>query len=312
MMSIPTADTSCDLDECGHPYDDLADLRGAPGGDAQKKVEDAGDDEVAKAKAQAQAQAQAAQVKSTSGSPAVVDQTIESGKAIDTKEDPKSAEPSAENTIMVRNLPCRWKEKDVRSWLRTNGLGPSIERVVVPLAPSKKSNWGYGFVSFKDGEAVKWCYENLDGTRTVKTTTKVVKILPAYAPLSDEPPAKPGPPRKEAPAFSPPPPQQQLLSTDGGLAARQQAFLEAWTNYQIAYVDSCICGPGYQEEAANSQFDSYFQGSEEHSDVAPAYIPLGGEELEHALSVAAWREQASSWGCHGQWHAGHFQVPMTA
>jgi hypothetical protein len=66
-------------------------------------------------------------------------------------------------TIMIRNIPCRFRQRDLEQALRKYGLG-QFDFVYIPRASLRaKSSLGYAFVNFPHPELAAACTRTLEG-----------------------------------------------------------------------------------------------------------------------------------------------------
>merc|ERR1719205_230144 len=64
---------------------------------------------------------------------------------------------------MIRNIACRYSQKDVMIILDQVGLCGTYDFIFVPMCPSKRSNRGYAFVNFRCPEYVDMCRRLVSG-----------------------------------------------------------------------------------------------------------------------------------------------------
>jgi len=86
-------------------------------------------------------------------------------------------------TIMVRNIPNRYRQKELVIELNQNGLKNTYDFVYLPMDKSTTSNVGYAFVNFTTEEYCKTAIEKFDGYRFKKYQTisrKIAKVSVAH------------------------------------------------------------------------------------------------------------------------------------
>jgi len=88
------------------------------------------------------------------------------------------------NTVMVKNLGCRCTPDMLMEYLDSFGMHGTYDVVYIPGRMSKgksPTNFGYGFVSFKDPSNVTECYDRLHGsTLQFRNAVRKVEVVLAH------------------------------------------------------------------------------------------------------------------------------------
>jgi len=66
-------------------------------------------------------------------------------------------------TVALRNIACKYTQEDVKRYLDESGLQGKFSLVYVPRIESRNSNFGYGFVRFRNAAYAAECAERLNG-----------------------------------------------------------------------------------------------------------------------------------------------------
>lgn len=72
-------------------------------------------------------------------------------------------QPSEGTTVMIRNIACRYTQKDVMQVLDDEGLAGTYDFIFVPVCPSRRSNRGYAFANFRTPGHAELCKKTLTG-----------------------------------------------------------------------------------------------------------------------------------------------------
>jgi len=77
----------------------------------------------------------------------------------------KAASTSCTTTLMIRNVPNRYSQRDLITELKSLGFGGTFDFLYVPLDLGTMSNVGYAFVNFTHSSSAEKCMEALQNHR---------------------------------------------------------------------------------------------------------------------------------------------------
>ncbi|CAE8713512.1 unnamed protein product [Polarella glacialis] len=83
-------------------------------------------------------------------------------------------------TMMMRNLPNRYKQEMVREEVEKSGFSDAFDILYLPLDPKTRVNRGYAFINFKTALQASQFKATFDGYRMQKSNShKAVSVVPA-------------------------------------------------------------------------------------------------------------------------------------